>query len=217
MFVAAVGTAEIKLPGDRQYAAIAEVRRQIVSEFRPLARKHIAVLEVIRAGLSENAFIATDMTQIAYTGNYAFPVDRPRCWMHPVGFGTLGYALPAAIGAKLAQPDREGIALAGDYGFQFTLPEIAVAVELGLPLPILLWNNDCLGQIQLGMVEQGIPEIGVHAQNPDFLALARAYGAKAVRADSLSVLASELKSALAAIGPTLIEIREDMTELEKIT
>jgi len=217
MFVAAVCATEINLPGDRQLAAIAEIRRQIVSEIRPLARKHIAVLEVIRAGLSEDAFIATDMTQIAYTGNYAFPVDRPRCWMHPVGFGTLGYALPAAIGAKLAQPDRDGIALAGDYGFQFTLPEIAVAVELGLPLPILLWNNDCLGQIQLGMVEQGIPEIGVHARNPDFLALARAYGANAVRADSLSALADALQFALAANGPTLIEIREDMTELEKIS
>ncbi len=215
-FISALGTVENKLPGDRKLAAIAEIRRQTASKRGPLARKHIAVLEVIRAGLPEDAFIATDMTQIAYTGNYGFPVDRPRCWLHPVGFGTLGYALPAAIGAKLAQPDRDGIALAGDYGFQFTLPEIAVAVELGLPLPILLWNNDGLGQIQLGMVEQGIPEIGVHARNPDFLALARAYGAEAVRADSLAALADALQSALVANGPTLIEIREDMTDLETI-
>ena len=103
------------------------------------------------------------------------------------------------------------------YGFQFTLPEIAVAVELELPLPILLWNNDGLGQIQLGMVERGIPEIGVHARNPDFLALARAYGADAVRADSLAALAGALEDALAANKPTLIEIREDMPELAKIT
>ena len=212
-FIAALGDVENSLPGDRQRAAIAETRQQVAAAWGPLARKHIAVLDVIRAGLPEDAFIATDMTQIAYTGNSAFRVDQPRCWLHPVGFGTLGYALPAAIGAKLAQPERAGVALAGDYGFQFTLPEIAVAVELGLPLPILLWNNDGLGQIQLGMVERGIPEVGVHARNPDFLALARAYGADAVRAESLTSLAGALEQALAADGPTLIEIREDMPEL----
>ena len=212
-FVAALGGVQGSLPGDRQRAAIAEARQQMASSWGPLARKHIAVLDVIRAGLPKDAVIATDMTQIAYTGNNAFPVDRPRCWLHPVGFGTLGYALPAAIGAKLAQPERATVALAGDYGFQFTLPEIAVAVELELPLPILLWNNDGLGQIQQGMVDRGNPEVGVHARNPDFLALARAYGAEAVRADSLAGLADALKKALAALGPTLIEIREDMPEL----
>lgn len=216
-FVAALGTIESGRPRDRQHGAIQETRQQIEASWGPLARKHIAVLDVIRAGLPEDAFIATDMTQIAYTGNGAFPVDRPRCWLHPVGFGTLGYALPAAIGAKLAQPERAGVVLAGDYGFQFTLPEIAVAVEMELPLPILLWNNDGLGQIQLGMVERGISEVGVHARNPDFLALARAYGADAVRADSLDGLADALETALAAAGPTLIEIREDMPELAKMT
>jgi 5-guanidino-2-oxopentanoate decarboxylase len=216
-FIAALGGIVNSLPGDRQLAAIAETRNQVEAAWELLARKHIAVLDVIREGVPENAFIATDMTQIAYTGNSAFPVDRPRCWLHPVGFGTLGYALPAAIGAKLAQPERTGVALAGDYGFQFTLPEIAVAVELELPLPILLWNNDGLGQIQLGMIEQGIPEVGVHARNPDFLALARAYGAKAVRAYSLAGLAGALEKALAAKGPTLIEIREDMSELAGMT
>ena len=215
-FVAALGTIEGSPPGDRQLAAIAETRRQAAEGRGPLARKHVAVLDAIRAGLPEDAFIATDMTQIAYTGNHAFPVDHPRCWLHPVGFGTLGYALPAAIGAKLAQPHRAGVALAGDYGFQFTLPEIAVAVELELPLPILLWNNDGLGQIRQGMVERGIPEIGVHARNPDFLALARAYGAGAVRADSLATLGAALEEALAARGPTLIEIREDMPDLAEL-
>lgn len=216
-FVAALGNVSSSLAGDRQLAAIAETRQQVAAAWGPLARKHIAVLDVIRAGLPEDAVIATDMTQIAYAGNSTFPVNQPRCWLHPVGFGTLGYALPAAIGARLAQPDRACVAIAGDYGFQFTLPEIAVAVELELPLPILLWNNDGLGQIHLGMVERGIPPTGVHARNPDFLTLARAYGAEAVRADSLAGLADALKQALTARGPTLIEIREDMPELAAMT
>ena len=216
VFVEAMGQPASPLPGDRQLPAIEAARAGIAGQWGPLARKHIAVLDVIRGCLPEDAVIATDMTQIAYTGNCAFPVDWPRCWLHPVGFGTLGYALPAAIGARLACPERPVVALAGDYGFQFTLPEIAVAVELETPLPILLWNNDGLGQIHLGMVERDIPPVGVFARNPDFLALARAYGAGAVRAESLDDLGNQLKAALSAKGPTLIEIREDMPDLADI-
>ena len=65
-------------------------------------------------------------------------------------------------------------------------------------------------------MSSGIPEIGVHARNPDFLALARAYGAGAVRADSLATLGAALEEALAARGPTLIEIREDMPDLAEL-
>ena len=98
------------------------------------------------------------MTQIAYTGCYYFRSERPRCWFHPLGYGTLGYALPAAIGAKLAAPERATVALAGDAGLLFTVQELATAVELKLPIAIVLWNNDALAQIAEGMVEKGIPE-----------------------------------------------------------
>jgi 5-guanidino-2-oxopentanoate decarboxylase len=212
-FVNALGDPESTLPKDRQMDRVAAVRQEISAGRGALARKHIRVLDTIRAVLPADGFVATDMTQIAYTGNTAFPVDLPRCWFHPVGFGTLGYALPAAIGAKLADPQRPGVALAGDYGFQFTLPELGTATELALTLPVILWNNDGLGQIRDGMVAAGIPEIGVVAQNPDFQALAKAYGCSAVRPQSLDALGRDLQDALAAPGPTLIEIRQDMPDL----
>lgn len=213
-FLAMLGEVDNPRPGDRQIQAVARARQQIAAGWDTLARKHIAVLEAVRSVLPADAFVATDMTQIAYTGNCVFAVDKPRCWLHPVGFGTLGYALPAAIGAKLARPDRPGIAIAGDFGFQFTLPEIAVAVELELSLPIVLWNNSGLGQIAQDMAALGIPRIGVDARNPDFLALAGAYGMQAVGADSLEALRGALSDALAIAGPTLIEVREDMPDLE---
>ena len=77
------------------------------------------------------------MTQIAYFGNYAFPVDAPRRWFHPSGYGTLGFALPAAIGAKIASPAHAVAALAGDFGLQFTLAELMTAVEANLSLPMI--------------------------------------------------------------------------------
>ena len=212
-FVDTLGETASSLPADRQNRLIAAVRQEISEGWGPLARLHIRVLDTIRAALPADSFVATDMTQIAYTGNAAFPVDRPRCWFHPLGFGTLGYALPAAIGAKLADPLRPGLALAGDYGFQFTLPELGTAAELGLALPILLWNNEGLGQIRDDMVAAGIPETGVTARNPDFQALAEAYGCRAVRPSSLDALHRDLRDALAAPGPTLIEVRQDMPDL----
>jgi 5-guanidino-2-oxopentanoate decarboxylase len=175
----------------------------------PLERKHAKVLDAMRAALPKDGIVVSDMTQIAYTANHYFPCEEPRCWFHPCGFGTLGYAMPAAIGAKIACPDRAVVAVCGDAGFLFTVQELGTAVELGLPLAILLWNNDALGQIAANMQDSGIEEIAVKPRNPDFQALARAYGMNAVRAESLDGIRAALTEAFAAKGPTLIEVRED--------
>jgi len=190
-------------------ARVAAVRQAVKDKMRPLEKKHAKVLDALRAALPRDGIVVSDMTQIAYTANPYFPCEEPRCWFHPCGFGTLGYAMPAAIGAKIACPDRAVVALCGDAGFLFTVQELGTAAELGLPLPILLWNNDALGQIALGMRERGIPEIGVKQLNPDFQTLAQAYGIRSVRPDSLKGIETALREAFQAKGPTLIEVHED--------
>jgi thiamine pyrophosphate-dependent acetolactate synthase large subunit-like protein len=202
-------TARIKGGRKPDLARAAAIRKAVVEGMNPLERKHAKVLDALAAALPKDGIVVTDMTQIAYTANYYYPSETPRCWFHPCGFGTLGYAMPAAIGAKIACPDRAVVAVAGDAGFLFTVQELGTAVELELPLPIILWNNDGLGQIALGMVQGGIEEIGVKQRNPDYLALARAYDCGAVRVDSLKGLEDAIKAALKAKGPTLIEVRED--------
>jgi thiamine pyrophosphate-dependent acetolactate synthase large subunit-like protein len=168
------------------------------------------VLRVIRQALPEETVVVSDMTQIAYAANEVFPVMRPRTWIHPVGFGTLGFALPAAIGAKFAVGRAPVAVLAGDYGFQYTLNELGTAVEHQLPLPILLWNNNALGQIRDDMMRKGIQPNAVTLRNPDFQALARAYGASTEKPKSLKALAAAIATALQAKGPTLIEMTPDM-------
>jgi 5-guanidino-2-oxopentanoate decarboxylase len=190
-------------------ARIVAIRAANVLEIRPLEWKHIAVLDAVRAALPRDGQVFTDMTQIAYTANFYFPCEVPRRWFHPLGFGTLGYAMPAAIGGQIACPGRPTIAIVGDGGFLFTMQELGTAVELGLPLPILVWNNDAFGQIAYGMNTRDIPEVGVRQRNPDYLALARAFGAEAVRPDSLAALQEAIGAAFSAKGPTLIEVRED--------
>lgn len=188
---------------------LSRTRRENVAVLTAKQRKHAAILDLLAEMLPEDGFVAADSTQLAYTGNAYFPCHRPRSWFFPVGYGTLGFALPAAIGAKLAAPQRPGAVIVGDGGFLFTVQELATAVELRLPLAILLWNNDAYGQIRDDMIETGIPALGVGLQNPDFLALARAFGCHAVRPDSLTALRGALGAAFAADLPTVIELRED--------
>jgi 5-guanidino-2-oxopentanoate decarboxylase len=126
-----------------------------------------------------------------------------------VGLSTLGYALPAAIGAKLAAPERAGIALVGDGGFLFTATELATAVELELPIVVLLWNNGGYAQIRDHMSARNIPPVGVNPRNPDFLALGRAFGCRTARPASLAGLKREIRAALRRRVPTLIEIADD--------
>jgi thiamine pyrophosphate-dependent acetolactate synthase large subunit-like protein len=139
-------------------AAVAKVKTDVRATLTPLEAKHVAVLDALRDALPDDGFVASDMTQIAYTGNTFFEARGPRGWLHPVGYGTLGYALPAAIGAKLAAPERPGVVLIGDGGLLFTVQELATAAELRLPLAIVLWNNDALGEIEDSMARRGVPK-----------------------------------------------------------
>jgi 5-guanidino-2-oxopentanoate decarboxylase len=184
-------------------------RARIEEQFSDGTRACARLLAAVRAAIPEDAAVFTDMTQVAYLGNYSFPTDRPGTWFHPSGYGTLGYALPAAIGARVAEPARPVLALAGDFGFQFTSQDLATAVELQLSLPVVIWNNGALGQIRDDMIAAGIPPTGVVGHNPDLVALARAYGAHAERARGPAALTDAIRVALERPGPTVLEAVEE--------
>ncbi|MDF0732181.1 5-guanidino-2-oxopentanoate decarboxylase [Pseudomonas entomophila] len=202
-----------RLPGVQRdagaaQAQVAALREQVRAGHGPLQAIHQAILDRIDAVLPGNAFISTDMTQLAYTGNYAFASQAPRSWLHPTGYGTLGYGLPAGIGGMFASPDRPGLVLVGDGGFLYTAQELATAVEeLERPLVVLLWNNDALGQIRDDMLGLDIEPIGVLPRNPDFAALGRAFGCSVAQPRSLDDLQRELKNGFTRNGVTLIELK----------
>ena len=156
--------------------------------------------------MPQETMIYSDMTQFAYLAKEVWDMPRPNHWHHPSGFGTLGYALPAAIGGAVARPGLPTVAIAGDYGFQYTLPELGTAVELGLSLPIFVWDNQKLKAIEDSMIGAQIAPNAVQCVNPDFLSLARAYGAHAARPNSLSEVQDCLNEALAADRPTVIHL-----------
>ena len=183
-------------------------RSRLEERFDARTRARRRAIKALREALPDDAAVFSDMTQIAYLGNYAFAANMPGTWFHPSGFGTLGYALPAALGAKIAAPDRAIVALAGDFGLQFTLHELMTAVEMGLSVPIVVWNNVALGQIRDDMIAADIAPIAVVARNPDFPALAAACGANGVQVGNPAALAQAMHAALQRRGPTLIEALE---------
>lgn len=183
-------------------------RSRIEELFDARTQARMRALKALRDALPADAVVFSDMTQIAYLGNYAFAADVPGSWFHPSGYGTLGYALPAALGAKIAAPERAIVALAGDFGLQFTLHELMTAVEIEQSLPIVVWNNAALGQIRDDMIAADIAPIAVVARNPNFPALAVACGASGVQVASPAALAQAVRTALKRRGPTLIEALE---------
>ena len=191
----------------------AALRAKILAGLKPVERQHKVVWDTLRAALPPETVIMGDITQIVYSGSAVMPVDLPRRWFYPAGFGTLGCALPGAIGAKLAQPDLPVVAVVGDGGFMYTMQELMTAVEHQLPLPVIIWNNDCLAMIRDGMDDNNIPRVAISPLAPDFDQLALAFGCQSMRPDSRAELADCVGQALENPGPTLIIIDEDSSWL----
>jgi 5-guanidino-2-oxopentanoate decarboxylase len=192
---------------------VAKLKQEALDNLSPLEQKHYRLLTLLRQTLADDAVVVSDMTQLAYSATPLFPMNQPDCWLHPTGYGSLGFALPVAIGAKFAAIKREVIALIGDAGFQYTLQELGTAVEHNLGLPILLWNNDALGEIERSMTAIDIPPIHIRQHNPDFLMLAKAYGCDAICADTAEIFAKSIKESFSKDKPTLIEVRQDSSWL----
>ncbi|MFP7673630.1 5-guanidino-2-oxopentanoate decarboxylase [Marivita sp. S0852] len=198
------------LPPKWQASEVAQHRALWHAEIEAERPGILPVCDALKVALPEDTMIYSDMTQFAYAAKEVWDMPKPGHWHHPFGFGTLGYALPAAIGGAVARPGQPTVALAGDYGLQYTIQELGTAVELGLPLPILVWDNGKLGEIEDSMVRSQIAPNAVVARNPDFLALAKAYGAGAVEPKSLDDLQTALRAALTADGPTVIRMTQHM-------
>jgi acetolactate synthase-1/2/3 large subunit len=164
------------------------------------------LIRILRSALPPEAVVVNDQTGINYWMEWHFPVLGPRTFLYPVGSATLGYALPAAIGAKVARPDRPVVAVIGDGGFLFSVNELATAVKYQLPIIFLVLNDHRYGAIK--WLQETIFGRWGEAElvNPDFPALAHAFGAEGHRVEGLEALPRALGKALEFPGPTLLEL-----------
>ncbi|AZD10141.1 Acetohydroxy acid synthase [Pseudomonas chlororaphis] len=187
------------------------LRNELAQQWDAPTRAQTLFLETVVQELPEIVIVG-DSTQPVYSGNLTFNPERPRRWFNSsTGYGTLGYALPAAIGAWLGGASERNArgpvaCLIGDGGLQFTLAELACAVEARTPIIVLLWNNQGYEEIKKYMVNRDIEPVGVDIYTPDFIGVAKALGCAAEAIDSVDGLRDALRAASDRQGPTLIEI-----------
>ncbi len=164
------------IPANRQGTArTAQALKGANAELSAAYGDHIDAMESIWTALPD-AIVIGDSTQPIYAGNLLINAPAPRTWFNSsAGFGTLGYAAPAAIGAAMGT-DRPVVCVIGDGGLQFTLTELAVARDTGANAAFVVWNNHGYGEIETSMTDAGVSPVGVTPMPPDFIKIADAYG-----------------------------------------
>lgn len=186
-----------RLPAARAFAAaeIAKVQPQG------------AFIEALRDGTDDDAILVSDLTQVGYLSSVAYEIRTPGTYFAPGYQGTLGYAFPTALGAKVARPDRQVVCIAGDGGFGWCLQELATARKYGIAATTVVFNDNAFGNVRRIQREsfQG-RYISSDLVNPDFVQLGRAFGVDSSRVTSPEELADALRAARRADRPALIEV-----------
>lgn len=168
---------------------------------------YLPIVEAMGKALPRDAVVSADNAMACYYGARTnLPVHVPGGYLFPSGYGTLGYGLPAAIGAKVALPDRAVVAMLGDGGVMFTLPELAGAAEAGLALPVVVVDNGGYGEIRNEMRDRDDPIHAVTFPSPDLAAAAVAMGCHGIRLEDPAEITEALLRALGADRPTLIHV-----------
>jgi acetolactate synthase-1/2/3 large subunit len=181
-----------------------EVRRTVIERVGP--REELTALDQIRGALPRNAILCNDPTTIVFWARFYWPAYEPRTFLLPAGFGTLGYGLPSAIGAKIACPDRPVVALIGDAGVMFTIQDLMTAVQENVPIVAIIFNDEGYGVERRHQDHLYGRRCGVDIRPPDFVKLAEAFGALGLRVTNVREIGGALSRALESNRPTVIEV-----------
>jgi thiamine pyrophosphate-dependent acetolactate synthase large subunit-like protein len=173
----------------------------------------MAFIEQFRREIPNDVMLFADRCNVGYWMCRCMPCEEPRTFHYPLGYGGLGGTLPQALGAKLACPDRRVVAILGDGGMQFTMSELAVAVQERLAVKIVVTNNQSYGAIKAGMTKNfGVGDFGTALSGPDWAQIASAYAIPFLRFTDADAFCRGLHSELTTDRLCVIEYVNDLAD-----
>ncbi|MCZ6866814.1 MAG: thiamine pyrophosphate-binding protein [Dehalococcoidia bacterium] len=186
---------------------IAHQRNAAYQVTKEQAPNQVEIIETLREELADDAIVISGIASIGYWSHLAFPVLTPRSYLNTSYFATLGYAFPTALGAKVGNPDRQVVAFCGDGGFMYALSDLATAVQEGINVVAIVFNDGALGA---SLMDQEVRYrgrvIGTKLHNPDFAMTAQAFGAEGIKLEDRRQLGEALSGALKAEKPVVLEV-----------
>ncbi len=186
-----------------------ELEAALASEAVPRRLHPRQVIAALRAALPRESILATDTGAHKMAAGQLWHTSTPRTYLLSNGLSTMGYAIPAAIAARLARPEQPVTALVGDGGFMMSVAELETAARLGLRLLVVVMDDGALGSIRLNQRRRGYPSQGVAFGRPDYPSLARALGGQGWEVDAPADLPRILGEACAAPGVAVVAARID--------
>lgn len=189
--------------GERKVAAVRERAEAALGDDKASSRA-LRFIRRIEKAIDPGTIVVADMAIPGYWAAGYLRPSGPRRFQYPMGWGTLGFGLPAAIGAAAA--GHRVLVIAGDAGLQYAPAELGTAVQEGLPITVLVVDDGGYGMLRFDARERFDAEFFADLRSPDFVALARSFGAEA-RATTLPALAKDLRWAAERDAPTLLALR----------
>ena len=182
-----------------------EMKARVRTKLEEGAPLQLSIIQTIRDEL-KGGILVPGVTNIGHWCQWAYPVLTPRTYITPSYFGTLGYAFPTALGAKIGNPNKPVVVICGDGGFLYAAAELATAVQEGINVVVLVFNDGAYGaclRIQQRRFNDRI--LGTYLRSPDFVRLAGSFGASGIKLGHVNELREALRSALVENQPVLIE------------
>ena len=189
---------------------LAVERAAIDTEMRDTAPETVALAEIIAEALPDDAIVAGDSSQIVYMAlGSVLRSQHPHSLLYTPTYATLGYGLPAAIGARVADDSRPAVTVIGDGALMFCVNELVTAVEQRLDVTVVCVDNGGYAEIRQNEVDRGMTPIGVDLVQPDWAALATAFGATGRRVERREDIVASIRDAIADGGVQLVHIPQN--------
>ena len=167
------------------------------------------MVEALYEATGGNAIVTSDVGQHQMWAAQYYNFSEPRRWINSGGLGTMGFGLPAAMGAKVGRPDETVVCIAGDGSVQMNMQELATCAQEGVAIKVFIMNNGYLGMVRQWQElfwDKRYSHVDM-GQYPDYVRLAEAYGATGMRFEDKRTLVSDMKEAIATDGPVLVDVR----------